>query len=273
MASSSSISAATAMPPPNADLATAWAFLEESIDRAMTTLQTDLLGSKYMALYTVMYNYCTVSQVQHVNDLASLKKRSELCAASRLLRDLRTAPPSRRNERRRTTIRSPGPTSESESTLSRARLASRRAFVGQGPLGGGSGVDSELVLNLQDAPVASCSLQPARKICSPSAQHTRRRTACRGPRHWHAMHGTPAHPSSVPFREPQQRVSLVHDGSWHDRGIRRSHLFLAHFFSFVLQLVDPSRGHVASLPYECATWERRCTAGEQLTPPHKQATF
>jgi cullin 1 len=51
------------MPPANADLATTWAFLEEGVDHIMTKLQTGVSYSKYMALYTVSYNYCTSSKM------------------------------------------------------------------------------------------------------------------------------------------------------------------------------------------------------------------
>jgi len=51
------------MPPANADLTTTWAFLEEGVDHIMTKLQTGVSYSKYMALYTVSYNYCTSSKM------------------------------------------------------------------------------------------------------------------------------------------------------------------------------------------------------------------
>lgn len=51
------------MPPPTADLATTWAFLEEGVDHIMTKLQTGVSYSKYMSLYTVAYNYCTSSKM------------------------------------------------------------------------------------------------------------------------------------------------------------------------------------------------------------------
>jgi cullin 1 len=53
--------AAQPMPPANADIATAWAFLEEGIDHIMTQRDTDLSYEKFWALYTVQYNYCTSS--------------------------------------------------------------------------------------------------------------------------------------------------------------------------------------------------------------------
>ncbi|KAI0317673.1 Cullin-domain-containing protein [Amylostereum chailletii] len=51
------------MPPPSADLATTWAFLEDGVDHIMTKLQTGVSYSKYMSLYTVAYNYCTSSKM------------------------------------------------------------------------------------------------------------------------------------------------------------------------------------------------------------------
>ena len=51
------------MPPPNADLATTWAFLEEGIDHIMTKLPTGVSYHKFMALYMVSYNYCTSSKM------------------------------------------------------------------------------------------------------------------------------------------------------------------------------------------------------------------
>ncbi|KAF5382559.1 hypothetical protein D9615_002947 [Tricholomella constricta] len=51
------------MPPATADLQTTWAFLEEGVDHIMTKLQTGVSYSKYMALYTVAYNYCTSSKM------------------------------------------------------------------------------------------------------------------------------------------------------------------------------------------------------------------
>ncbi|TFK73584.1 Cullin-domain-containing protein [Pluteus cervinus] len=59
------------MPPPNADLAVTWAFLEEGVDHIMTKLQTGVSYSKYMSLYTVAYNYCTLSKMHgtHIESL------------------------------------------------------------------------------------------------------------------------------------------------------------------------------------------------------------
>jgi len=51
------------MPPPTADLATTWAFLEEGVDHIMTKLHTGVSYTKYMNLYTVSYNYCTSSKM------------------------------------------------------------------------------------------------------------------------------------------------------------------------------------------------------------------
>ena len=56
------------MPPPNADLATTWAYLEEGVDHIMTKLQTGVSYSKYMSLYTVSYNYCTSSKMHGTSD-------------------------------------------------------------------------------------------------------------------------------------------------------------------------------------------------------------
>ena len=56
------------MPPPNADLATTWAYLEEGVDHIMTKLQTGVSYSKYMSLYTVSYNYCTSSKMHGTGD-------------------------------------------------------------------------------------------------------------------------------------------------------------------------------------------------------------
>ncbi|KAF8798755.1 Cullin-domain-containing protein [Phlegmacium glaucopus] len=51
------------MPSASADLITTWAFLQEGVDHIMTKLQTGVSYSKYMALYTVAYNYCTSSKM------------------------------------------------------------------------------------------------------------------------------------------------------------------------------------------------------------------
>ncbi|KAF9242574.1 Cullin [Melanogaster broomeanus] len=56
------------MPPPTADLATTWTFLEEGVDHIMTKLQTGVSYSKYMSLYTVAYNYCTSSRMHGTPD-------------------------------------------------------------------------------------------------------------------------------------------------------------------------------------------------------------
>jgi cullin 1 len=53
----------TSIPPPQADLATKWAFIEEAVDHIMTKLQTGVSYSKYMSLYTVVFNYCTSSKM------------------------------------------------------------------------------------------------------------------------------------------------------------------------------------------------------------------
>lgn len=65
------------MPPPNADLATTWAYLEEGVDHIMTKLQTGVSYSKYMSLYTVSYNYCTSSKMHNTSgDSSSLGQRT-----------------------------------------------------------------------------------------------------------------------------------------------------------------------------------------------------
>jgi hypothetical protein len=62
-AMSSTPTANVSLPPPTADLATTWSFLEEGVDHIMTKLQTGVSYSKYMSLYTVAYNYCTSSKM------------------------------------------------------------------------------------------------------------------------------------------------------------------------------------------------------------------
>ena len=47
------------IPPPNADLATTWAFLKEGLGDIMTKPQTGMPYHRYMALSTASYNYCT----------------------------------------------------------------------------------------------------------------------------------------------------------------------------------------------------------------------
>ncbi|KAI0786858.1 Cullin-domain-containing protein [Abortiporus biennis] len=64
------------MPPPGADLATTWAYLEEGVDHIMTKLQTGVSYSKYMSLYTVAYNYCTSSKMHGQGDQVGLGQRT-----------------------------------------------------------------------------------------------------------------------------------------------------------------------------------------------------
>ena len=71
------IAAAYPMPPPNADLPTTWAFLEEGVDHIMTKLQTGVSYSKYMALYTVSYNYCTSSKMHGGGETLGMAGRSK----------------------------------------------------------------------------------------------------------------------------------------------------------------------------------------------------
>ena len=70
------------MPPPNADLATTWAYLEEGVDHIMTKLQTGVSYSKYMSLYTVSYNYCTSSKMHGTGDQGGVGHRSAFCLLS-----------------------------------------------------------------------------------------------------------------------------------------------------------------------------------------------
>ena len=66
------------MPPPNADLATTWAFLEEGVDHIMTKYQTNSLSpTKYQAMYTVVYNYCTSSKMHGGGETLGMAGRSE----------------------------------------------------------------------------------------------------------------------------------------------------------------------------------------------------
>ncbi|KAF8527458.1 Cullin-domain-containing protein [Hysterangium stoloniferum] len=64
------------MPPANSDLPTTWAFLGDGVDHIMTKLHTGVSYSKYMALYTVSYNYCTSSRMQGNMDQAALGGRT-----------------------------------------------------------------------------------------------------------------------------------------------------------------------------------------------------
>lgn len=65
------------MPPANADLQTTWAFLEAGVDHIMTKLKTGMSYSRYMALYTVAYNYCTSSRMHGSADTGGLGGRSK----------------------------------------------------------------------------------------------------------------------------------------------------------------------------------------------------
>jgi cullin 1 len=64
------------MPSPSADLATTWAFLQEGVDHIMTKLQTGVSYSKYMALYTVAYNYCTSSKMHGSTETIGIGNRT-----------------------------------------------------------------------------------------------------------------------------------------------------------------------------------------------------
>ncbi|CED85187.1 Cullins [Phaffia rhodozyma] len=48
-------------PSPTSDLETSWGYLEVGVERAMIHLEEGMSPSYYMALYTVVYNYCTNS--------------------------------------------------------------------------------------------------------------------------------------------------------------------------------------------------------------------
>lgn len=65
------------MPPPHADLATTWKYLEEGVDHIMVKLQTGVSYSKYMSLYTVSYNYCTSSKMHGAGEQVGLGQRSK----------------------------------------------------------------------------------------------------------------------------------------------------------------------------------------------------
>ncbi|EJD39951.1 Cullin-domain-containing protein [Auricularia subglabra TFB-10046 SS5] len=64
------------MPPATADLQTTWNFLEEGVDHIMTRLKEGVSYSKYMALYTVAYNYCTSSRMHSSAENAGLGGRT-----------------------------------------------------------------------------------------------------------------------------------------------------------------------------------------------------
>ncbi|KAG2009878.1 ubiquitin-protein ligase [Coprinopsis cinerea AmutBmut pab1-1] len=64
------------MPPPSADLATTWRYLEDGVDHIMTKLQTGVSYTKYMSLYTVAYNYCTSSKMHGSDGSIGLQNRT-----------------------------------------------------------------------------------------------------------------------------------------------------------------------------------------------------
>ena len=65
-------------PPPNADLATTWAFVEDELDHIMTKSQGGNLSyPKYMATYAVIYNYCTSSKMHGEGETLGMAGRSE----------------------------------------------------------------------------------------------------------------------------------------------------------------------------------------------------
>ncbi|KAF9013451.1 Cullin [Cyathus striatus] len=76
------------MPSANADLETAWAFLEDGVDHIMTKLQTGVSYSKYMSLYTVAYNYCTSSKLPSSSSSVGVGTRSANLVGSDLYNKL-----------------------------------------------------------------------------------------------------------------------------------------------------------------------------------------
>lgn len=67
---------APAMPPASADLATTWPFLEEGVEHIMIRLHTGVTYSKYMNLYTAVYNYCTSSRLHGSFENSALGSRT-----------------------------------------------------------------------------------------------------------------------------------------------------------------------------------------------------
>ncbi|KAH8104831.1 Cullin-domain-containing protein [Cristinia sonorae] len=76
MATMANAMANNGMPPPHADLATTWKYLEEGVDHIMVKLQTGVSYSKYMSLYTVSYNYCTSSKMHGAGEQVGLGQRT-----------------------------------------------------------------------------------------------------------------------------------------------------------------------------------------------------
>lgn len=64
------------MPPASADLATTWPFLEEGVEHIMIRLHTGVTYSKYMNLYTAVYNYCTSSRLHGSFENSALGSRT-----------------------------------------------------------------------------------------------------------------------------------------------------------------------------------------------------
>ncbi|CAE6458207.1 unnamed protein product [Rhizoctonia solani] len=67
---------ALAMPPPSADLATVWPFVEEWIEHVMTQQHLQDSYPKYMHLYTAVYNYCTSSRIHSSSENSALGSRT-----------------------------------------------------------------------------------------------------------------------------------------------------------------------------------------------------
>ena len=65
MTSSAAGNGSYPMPPANADLATAWAYLEEGVDQIMAKPEAGVPYARYMSLCTVSYNCSTRSSKTH----------------------------------------------------------------------------------------------------------------------------------------------------------------------------------------------------------------
>ena len=63
------------MPSPNADAATQWAYLEEGLYHMMNEPQ-NVPYAKYMALYTVCYNYCSSVEIRKKGRTNEVRGRS-----------------------------------------------------------------------------------------------------------------------------------------------------------------------------------------------------
>ena len=68
------------MPPANADLATAWAYLEEGVDQIMTKPEAGVPYARYMSLCTVSYNSTRSSKTHGIGDQGGGMGRILICA-------------------------------------------------------------------------------------------------------------------------------------------------------------------------------------------------